>query len=470
MSRKTATPETDSLEADTMKNRSKPSRKSAKGITLITDDPGKDIIAGALVVGAFFFGFAGWAAVTPLDAAVVANGSIIVSGNRQAVQHRDGGIVRSLMVREGDVVTAGQVLLELDDAELQAQLASLGSRRIEMEAQKARIQAEESGASELEEPARWASMAPEELALASQVLTRQASELSARRSAEGSRVALLHQQIVEMEARMPGQMREYDALSEQVRLLEEEISGLNMLLAKKLTTVERVRGLERQRADLIGRMGRIESENAQTREAMSRARSEIASLRAQFRASRAEELREVETQLADIAPKHDAISGQIERSLLRAPADGEVVSLTAFTVGGVIQPGAHVMDIVPTGRALVVEATVTPESGDDLRIGGDAKVRFSGLDQRRSETLEGTVTRVSADKIVDPNTGMGFFRVEVAIDGDELAELARSGHGITSELRPGLPAEVIIPTRRRTALQYVVEPLQQSLWRSFRES
>lgn len=437
---------------------------------LITDNPGKDIIAGTLVVGAFFFGFAGWAAVTPLDAAVVANGSIIVSGNRQTVQHRDGGIVRSLMVQEGDVVSEGQVLLELEDAELKAQLASLGSRRIELEAQKARIHAEEARSPGLVEPERWTAMAPEELALASQILSRQSRELSARRSAENSRIALLDQQILEMEARMPGQMREYQALTEQVSLLEEEIAGLNTLLAKKLTTVERVRGLERQRADLIGRMGRIESENAQTREAVSRAQSEIASLRAQFRADRALELREVETQLADVAPRHEAVIAQIERTRVRAPANGEVVSLTAFTIGGVIQPGAHIMDIVPNGRALVVEAAVTPDHGDGLRIGSAAKVRFSGLDQRRSETLEGTITRVSADKIVDPNTGAGFFRVEVAIDGEELTELARAGRGINTELRPGLPAEVVIPTRPRTALQYVVEPLQQSLWRSFREA
>ena len=242
-----------------------------------------------------------------------------------------------------------------------------------------------------------------------------------------------------------------------------------MLLEKKLAPVERVRGLERQRADLIGRIGRVESESAQTREGMRRAEGEISSLNADNRASRAEELRIVESELSEIVPRHDALAGQVERTEIRAPAAGEVVALAVFTVGGVIQPGQQVMDIVPTGRALVVEAAVTPDQGDDVLIGSAAKVRLSGLHHRASDTLEGKITRMSADRMIDEQTGMSYFRVEVAVDAQELAEFAEGSNSMGIMLRPGIPAEVVIPTRKRTALQYVIEPLHQSLWRSFRE-
>lgn len=436
----------------------------------ITDNPRRDIIAGASAVGLFFVGFAGWAGVTPLDAAVVASGSVIVSGNRQAVQHRDGGTIRELLVAEGDIVEEGQILVRLDSSELRAQLMSLGARRVELEAQKARLLAEDTiSRGALPEPARWASLPADERIAAQAVLERQTAELSARRGARGSRIDLLRQEIAEMEARLPGQAREIDSLLEQIRLLEEEIAGLNVLLEKKLAPVERVRGLERQRADLIGRIGRVESESAQTREGMRRAEGEISSLNADNRASRAEELRIVESELSEIVPRHDALAGQVERTEIRAPAAGEVVALAVFTVGGVIQPGQQVMDIVPTGRALVVEAAVTPDQGDDVLIGSAAKVRLSGLHHRASDTLEGKITRMSADRMIDEQTGMSYFRVEVAVDAQELAEFAEGSNSMGIMLRPGIPAEVVIPTRKRTALQYVIEPLHQSLWRSFRE-
>jgi HlyD family secretion protein len=436
----------------------------------ISDNPRRDIIAGASAVGLFFFGFAGWASVTPLDAAVVASGSVIVSGNRQAVQHRDGGTIRELLVSEGDIVEEGQILIRLDSSELRAQLMSLGARRVELEAQKARLLIEESASGKLVEPVRWAGLPAQERSAAQAVLERQKAELSARLGAKGSRISLLRQEIAEMEARLPGQSREIASLEEQIRLLDEEIAGLNILLEKKLAPIERIRGLERQRADLFGRIGRIESEAAQTREGVRRAEGEISSLMADNRASRAEELRLVESELAEIIPRHEALAGQVERTEIRAPAAGEVVALSVFTVGGVIQPGEQVMDIVPTGRALVVEAAVSPAQGDDVLIGSAAKVRLSGLHHRASDTLEGKITRMSADRMIDAQSGMSYFRVEVAVDAQQLAEFAEGSNSMGIMLRPGIPAEVVIPTRKRTALQYVIEPLHQSLWRSFREA
>jgi HlyD family secretion protein len=157
------------------------------------------------------------------------------------------------------------------------------------------------------------------------------------------------------------------------------------------------------------------------------------------------------------------------RTRLRAPASGNVVALTAFTVGGVIEPHAHVMDIVPTGKALVVEAAAPPENGDDIAIGAAAQVKLVGVGGRTTPMLNGVVDKMSADRIIDPQSGTSFFRIEVTVTAEEISRALGSGSDTGSELRPGLPAEIIVPTRKRTALQYLTEPLAQSFWKSFRE-
>lgn len=433
------------------------------------DSPWPDIIRGGAAASVFFFGLTGWAAVTPLDAAVVARGVVVVAGNRQAVQHLDGGIIRVLKVSEGDKVEQGDVLFELDDTELSSQVSSLGSRLIELEAQRARLEAEGAHERVLAPPERWAQLSVDDQALASVVLSRQASELVARTASVNARITVLARQKQELVARLPGQSEEQAALLEQVRLLDDEIKDLNRLLEKGLAPVARVRALERERVDLLGRVGRIDSEMAQTRESISENDGQVASILAEFGVRRAEELRDVESQISDVSPQYSATQARLRRTLVRAPASGEVVALTAFTEGGVIQPGSHVMDIVPSDRQLVIEVSVEPENGDDIQIDSVAEIKFPGINHRDTSILHGVVTKVSADRMVDPATGAPFFRVEVGIEASEIAKLSSKAGGPRVEVRPGIPAEVLIPLRKRTALQYFYEPFVRSIWGSFRE-
>jgi len=433
------------------------------------DNPWPDIVRGAVIAGLFFLGLGLWAAVTPLDSAVIAHGQVIVSGNRQAVQHLDGGIVRALHVKEGDTVKEGQVLLELVDSELVSQERAFSSRLIELEAQRARLIAEETDKPVIAPPVRWAGLTDADPALAADVLQRQQAELGARNAAANAQDRVLRQRRQQLEARLPGYDREKDAVIEQVRLLGEEIAGLQTLREKGLTPVSRLRALEREKASLEGRVGQIEAQVAETSEGISEAQGSIVSETARRRAERAAELREAESALADVAPRYEAVVAQLGRTQVRAPASGEVVSLTAFTVGGVIQAGAHVMDIVPSGRLMVIEASVPPENGDDVRLQAKAEVRFPGLGGNSAPRVHGVVSKVSADRIIDQNTGRPYFRVEIAVGEEELASLAASGAASTKEIRPGIPAEVVIPLRKRTALQYLYEPLDRALWRSFRE-
>ena len=433
------------------------------------DDPSSDTWRGGAVAAAFFIGLGGWAALTPLDAAVIASGVIVVSGNRQAVQHLDGGIVRALHVKEGDIVSEGDVLLELVDTELVGQERALSSRLVELEAQRARLLAEASGAKIIRQPTRWSELPPADKAIALDILERQAGELRARSSAASARVAVLQRQRHQLEARMPGQNVELTSGREQVRLLDDEIGGLSTLLEKGLTSLTRVRSLEREREGLLGRAGRIESEISQTRASISETEAQIEAVYAELRASQAEELQDVEVQLADVAPKYTALLARLVRAKVRAPASGEVVALTVFTVGGVIAPGAHVMDIVPSGRMLIIEAELKPENADEVHTGAAANIKFPGLKGRDIPVLHGEVSQVSADRIIEPNSGKAFFRMQITAGTGELEKLRKMPEGAGGAIRPGIPAEVMIPLHKRTVLQYIYEPIVGALWKSFRE-
>jgi HlyD family secretion protein len=427
------------------------------------DDPSSDTWRGGAVAAAFFIGLGGWAALTPLDAAVIASGVIVVSGNRQAVQHLDGGIVRALHVKEGDIVSEGDVLLELVDTELVGQERALSSRLVELEAQRARLLAETSGAKIIRQPTRWNELPPADKAIALDILERQAGELRARSSAASARVAVLQRQRHQLEARMPGQNVELTSGREQVRLLDDEIGGLSTLLEKGLTSLTRVRSLEREREGLLGRAGRIESEISQTRASISETEAQIEAVYAELRASQAEELQDVEVQLADVAPKYTALLARLVRAKVRAPASGEVVALTVFTVGGVIAPGAHVMDI------LIIEAELKPENADEVHTGAAANIKFPGLKGRDIPVLHGEVSQVSADRIIEPNSGKAFFRMQITAGTGELEKLRKMPEGAGGAIRPGIPAEVMIPLHKRTALQYIYEPIVGAFWKSFRE-
>lgn len=433
------------------------------------DDPAPELVRGAVAAGVFFVGLLGWAALTPLDAGVVAPGALAVSGNRQAVEHLDGGIVETLMVSEGDNVEAGQVLLELDDTDLKGQERALASRRIELEAQQARILAERAGEETVTEPERWSGLNEADQIYARRVLARQSAELTARSGATGSQITVLRRQRRELQARIPGQQNQYESIQEQLVLLDDELATLSSLVDRGLAPTTELRARERERANLQGHLGRIESEISQTRESISEVDGRIASLGADLGADLAAELREVETELADFAPRHDAIVARIERTQVRAPAAGEVVGLSVFTEGGVIAPGALLMDIVPVDSVMIIEASVPPESADDVNIGAIARVRLTGLQAARVPVVDGQVTKISADRLVDQQTGAPYYRLEVVLEDGEMDVVRDALGDLASQIRPGLPAMVVVPTRKRTALQYLFEPVGRAFWSSFRQ-
>jgi HlyD family secretion protein len=247
----------------------------------------------------------------------------------------------------------------------------------------------------------------------------------------------------------------------------DELEGQRKLQARDLAPLSRVRALERAQADLQRQQAALAAEHASAGQSIGETRMQDLSLSRKTLEDVATELRDTQEKLSELLPKLIAAREQLERSRLRAPASGTVVGLAAFTVGGVIEPGKPVMEVVPEGRSLVIQAQIDPADADEVVEGETAQVRFVSVHDRTLPLLHGTVRTMSADSFQDKRTGRSYFRAEVVVPETEMNRVRQTlGHG---NLRPGLPVDVVLSVRERTALDMLFGPLTGTLWRSFRE-
>ena len=431
-------------------------------------DPRGDTRIGAVIAALFFVAFLGWAMFARLDAAAYAPGTLVVSGQRQAVQHRDGGVVGKIYVHEGQRVERGQLLMQLAAAEVQAQERALASQAIRLLAQRARLEAEQLGRSQVAPPREFASLSPEDRDEAALAMRLQQTELQARTSVLAAQRGALGQRVVQSGEQGRGYGEQAVSAAEQLRLIEEQIAALKPVADKGFVSATRMRELERARAELQGRRGQYSASVAQTRGAARENEIQVLEAERSFRERTAADLRDVETRLGEVLPRWTAARDQLERTAIRAPATGAVVGMSVFTPGGVVAPGQKLMDIVPERTPLLIQARIAPEDADDLNVGQRTLVKFSGLHERTLPNLEGRLTRLSADSFTDEKSGMSYFTGEITVPRDQLG-LIKDVRGADFALRAGMPVQVLIPLRRRTALDYALEPLIGSFWSSFRE-
>lgn len=426
------------------------------------DSPRPELMLGIGIIFVFFVGFLGWAAFAPLDAGAFAQGQVSVSGNRQAVQHRDGGVVGALMVAEGDKVRRGQVLVRLNAGELNASERGAASQVFALLAQRSRLIAERDRLPTLPIPPEFAGLPPEDQTLADEAMRLQRLQFAARGAGRSTETGVLNQRIGQLRDQMDGYERQIEANATQQRLIAEELEGLRSLAAQGYAPLTRVRALERTAAALEGEQGSLRAQVARTREQIGEARLQTLGVSTKLNEDVAEQLRQVEIQLNDLRPKMIELRDQLARAEIRSPATGQVVGLSVFTPGGVIQPGQTLMEIVPDEASQVIVAQVDPADIDNLRIGLDTEVKFPGLRERNPPIVHGRVTRISADSFTDEKTGRSHYRAEVVVPQSELEKLGFAARSI----RAGMPVQVVMLTRKRTVLAYLVEPLVQSLWRS----
>ena len=433
---------------------------------------GRDDAVGAAKLGwiaaALFFGlFLGWAALVRLDAAAHAGGSITVSGNRQVVQHRTGGIVGAIHVREGQRVHAGDVLVELAAGDTLANERALAAQVIRLEAERARLLAERTGTA-IAMPAALASLTGEDRAEADNAMALQRAAFAARRQALTDQKRVLASQAAELSHQIAGTAERMRFNSHQGKLYDDELQGMRNLADEGYVSRNRVREIERQRAEVGGQGAGLSSSVAAARQEVSEKRIQALTLESQLAERVSTELRQAEASLGELEPKWRAAHAELEGVRIRATATGQVVGLQVFTVGGVIAPGQKLMEIVPDKAPLVVEAQLSPDDADDVHVGLSAEIRVTALHDRTAAPLTGTITRLSADAFQDEKTGRSYFTMTVTVPAAKLAALDRQ-EGRADTLKPGLPVEVLVTLRPRTMLAYLLEPLRQATWRGMHE-
>lgn len=423
---------------------------------------GKAAAFGALLLTVGLGGFVAWAALAPLSSAAVAPGIVVVDSNRKTLQHEQGGIIADLLVREGQQVAAGEVLMRLDDVEARSLHTVLDGQYVALMAQEARLKADLAESSAIAFPQELvtaAALHPE----VAEVLASQERIFAVARDATEGQVSVLQQRIAQLDAQMAAMRAQHDALDTQARLLEEERGTVQGLVKAGLAPKPRLLTLQRSHADIEGRRGELANRLAQADEAITQARMEILSVRRQKVAAAAVELRDVETRRAEVAERRAASAVALGRRQVVAPLSGTVLNLQYHTVGGVVGPGQPIMDIVPTDDDLVVRAKIRPLDIDTVHPGLRAQIVLSAYSSRTLPQLDGEVVRVSADALRDPNTGEEFFEAALRVEGAQLAALENV------KLVPGMPVEAFIETSQRTALDYFLEPVLRSFRRAMRE-
>lgn len=417
---------------------------------------------GAIVIGVFVLGFGLWAAVTPLSSGISAPAEVRADSNRKTMRSREGGTVRQIRVKEGEYVRAQQPLLTFDDVEAKAAFDVYQSQHDVLLAQAARFSAEAAGRTSLSIPQELRAKAADPRV--AQLIQDQELLFSTRLQLHQSQAGVLDQRIAQLETQITGLQAQVDSVNEQARLTEEELEGYRKLNAQGFAPKTLILRYERQLAELKGRRGQLNAEIARIGQQMGETRIQLVSLRNQRASEAAEGVRDTQTRLADVVPRLATARQNYQATVVRAPVNGYVFNLTQFTVGGVVAPGEVVMDIVPAGVPLTVTAMVKPEDVDQVKIGMDARVRLTGLNQRFSDDLQGKVAVVSADRITNQQTGDSYYRVDLQLRPTELKKLRK---GV--ELTPGMPAQALIVTGQRTVLGYLTSPITETLHDALRE-
>jgi len=390
-----------------------------------------------------------------------------VAGNRQTVQHRDGGVVSALKVKEGQHVGAGQILIELAGAEVRAQERSLTDSVINLQAQKARLEAEVSGRS-ISWPEAFASLTGDDLVMAQRAMALQQGQVGARRGALSATYGVLKQQKAQVAQQATGFREQQAAAERQRKSLQDQLEGTRELAEKGFVSKNQVRTIERAIAQLEGSRAEYRSRDAAAREQIGEMEREAIQSQSKYVEDSANLLRETQFQLNDLLPKLLAARDQLNRTQIRAPVAGRVVGLKIFTVGGVVTPGQPLLDIVPDAAPLIIRANFAPGDIDGVREGSAAEVKFMSLHERDLPILVGNVRNVSADSLHDEATGRSYFTAEIVVPQNQL-KMLRDVRGADTGIRPGVPVQASVRLRRRTALQYMLEPLTEMFSRSMHE-
>ncbi len=418
-------------------------------------------VAGYVLIFATFGIVGGWAAVAKIDRAVAAPGVVAIETNRKTVQHLEGGIVREILVKEGDAVGQGAILFRLENVQAKANYQTIESQLYSLLAIEARLIAERDQKDEITWPEELLVAPNSDGAFDSHIAADQVAEFDKRRSSLQDQVEMLKSKIDQLGDEIRGTQMEKASAEGQIDFINKELIGLRELNEKKLIPATRLYAMERERERLEGAIGEAIANIAKSNGAIGEYNIQIQQLREKFQEDVAKSLVEVREKLADVRQKLVVAKDVLHRIEVVAPVAGTVQNLKVFTIGQVIRQGEPLLDIVPKNERLIIEVQFSPSDIDGVHEGQEAEVRFPAFHSRMIPLIVGHLESVSRDRLVDETSKQPYYRGIVVLDNTQIPKELRS------RVRAGMPAEVIAASGERTVLSYIVSPLTQTLRKGF---
>lgn len=410
-----------------------------------------------LLLGGFFL----WAVLVPLSKGVVAPGTVVVDSKRKTIQHLEGGVIKAIRVRDGSRVEAGDILLELDDSKARAERDTLRFRYLNKLAVLDRLKALEQKSPQIafSEPLRDVGNEPELVEL----VRLQQSVFRVLRLEHEGKASIAKQRIGQLEQKLRGLEAYRESTQRQIALVGKEVERLEGLIQKQLVEssvlAERLQQLSQQQ----GELGKTVASISETQVAIGEARLTLLQVEREWQQELAKQTSETQEAMIELRTQLEASQNVFNRTVIKAPIKGTILGLKATTVGGVLTPGNPIMDVVPEGDMLVVDAHVRPLDVDSVRKGMAAHVKFTSFRAKTTPELIGVVDDVSADVLAEPNKGEPYYLMRVTVTGDEIKKL----NGL--EIVPGMPAEIYSDGGSRTMLQYLFDPISSLVRKSLRE-
>lgn len=437
-------------------------RTLSKNVDNFADLPISDVKTrrlGFTILLVVFGIFGTWAAVAPLDGAVYAPGVVTVQTYRKTVQHLEGGIVKDVLAHDGDIVKKGDPLIILDDAQLRSEYDVNHNQLIAAKAMEARLTAERDGKPAID----FGTMADADTARGVEARLGETQVFNARRGARLGQIAVLQERIGQLNQQIKGTEDMIGTKANLQKSYTDEIVELTDLLAKGF--VDKQRLLEQQR-----KLNMLKSEVADHRSTITKTRLQINETQLQilqinkdFDSDVAKQLAEIQTKAYDLQERTAALADRLTRVVIRAPDDGMVIGMTVHTIGGVVRQATPLLDIVPSVSDLVVEAQVPPNDINRVAIGKNADIRFSAFNSATTPVIEGVVTSVSADRLMNEKTGLPYYLARVSVTPEGAKKLGEQ------KLLAGMPADVLVKTGERTMLQYLLQPARNAISQSMIE-
>jgi HlyD family secretion protein len=401
----------------------------------------------------------GWAAVTKIDRAVEAPGVVSIETNHKTVQHLEGGIIRAILVKEGDSVKAGQILFRLENVQAKATFDALENQFFSALAIEARLIAERDQKATIAWPHEIDDHAADPFF--THLIADQQADFAKRRDALQGQIEVLKSRIGQLAVQIEGVGVQKDSTEKQIAFIEKELVGLRALSEKNLVPVTRLYSMERERERLQGVIGQAITDAAKAQGQIGEYQYQIQQLKEKFQEDVESSLVDIRQKISDLREKVAVAQDVLRRIDVTAPVSGTVQNLKVFTIGQVVRPGEALLDIVPAKERLIVEAQFSPTDIDGVHAGQEAEIRFPSFHSRLTPLLIGRLESISRDRLFDEGSKQPYYRGIVVLDKADIPENLRS------RVVAGMPSEVIVASGERTVLNYLISPLSSTLRHAF---